>query len=281
MNWLQWTAVLFLALPLTSHAEKVELLMPNKLVARAEFHQGAVDKPAVLLMHGFLQTFEFPTIFRLAETLHSAGYTVLAPSLTLNIPSRRQSLACEAIHTHTVDGDSREIDTWLKWLDKKQPGNVVLVGHSTGSMQLLAYLGGRSHPNVKKLIAISIIEAQSTLSGKERSRLTADLRARVARGDTLPMIQPISFCKKLNALPATLLSYQEWTPERILRRVDHLSQPVTFVIGSQDERLGKRWVAKLKQTRAKVRIIEGANHFMDGEHEFDLHEHVQEELREL
>lgn len=281
MNWWRWTAALCLACSLSARAEKVELVMPNKLVARADFRKGANDKPAVLLMHGFLQTFEFPTIFRLLEALHGAGYTVLAPSLTLNVPTRRQSLACEAIHTHTVEGNSREIEAWVKWLRQRQAGDVVLLGHSFGSAQLLAYLGARPDPAVKKLIAVSMIEAQSTLNRQELARVNAQLKSRMARGDIQPLAQPVSFCKKLNATPASLLSYLEWTPEHVLKRVKRLSLPATFVMGSSDERLGKDWINRLHQGRAKIRVIQGANHFMDGEHEFDLHELVLEELRGL
>jgi hypothetical protein len=37
----------------------------------------------------------------------------------------------------------------------------------------------------------------------------------------------------------------------------------------------------LRQTKAKVRVIEGANHFMDGDFEFDLLDTVLLELKAL
>lgn len=67
-----------------------------------------------------------------------------------------------------------------------------------------------------------------------------------------------------------MLSYAEWGPDRILSAIDRVKVPVTMIMGSQDDRLGEDWISRLKKSRARVVIIEGANHFMDGEHEFDL-----------
>jgi hypothetical protein len=44
-----------------ARAEPVTLTLPNHLVALAEYRKGADDMPAVILLHGFLQTHEFPT----------------------------------------------------------------------------------------------------------------------------------------------------------------------------------------------------------------------------
>ena len=98
------------------------------------------DKPAVLLLHGFLQTRDFPTVATLARGLRDAGYPVLSPTLSLNIPNRSQSLACEAIHRHSLDDDIGEIARWVDWLKSHGHRSIVLIGHSFGSLQLLAYL---------------------------------------------------------------------------------------------------------------------------------------------
>ncbi len=281
MYLLKWLLAFALLGAFAARADVVELVMPNGLMARADLRLGEPNKPALVVMHGFLQTHEFPTIRRLQEALHSQGYTVLAPTLSLDVPSRRQSLACEAIHTHTVQGDSREIDTWVRWLGKKQPGNVVLLGHSTGSMQMLAYLTDNPAPSVKGLVAISIVESQVSLSRQKRTRLLEDLRQKAAQPLRQPVVHPLSYCKKFNATPASLLAFMEWSPERILKRTDASTLPITFIMGSKDDRLGKGWIEQLKQTRAQVKIIEGANHFMDGEFEFDLSDVTLQELKKF
>jgi len=49
-------------------------------------------------------------------------------------------------------------------------------------------------------------------------------------------------------------------------------------MGGNDDRLGTGWVDKLK-AHNRVKIIPGANHFMDGEHEFDLLDSVLDEMK--
>ena len=219
-------------------ADIVELTLPNKLVARAEFREGQSGKPAVLLMHGFLQTHEFPLIHRLTETLNSAGYTVLAPSLTLGISHRKQSLACEALHTHTQGDAIDEIDAWLKWLEARNVRSVVLLGHSFGSMQALAYVAQRRDPAIKKLIGVSIIEGRMHLSGLDNDKLMREIRATVSAGGHQTVTQPFSFCQKFRASPRSLLSYLEWSPEMIVREINRSRLPITFIMGGQDDRLG-------------------------------------------
>lgn len=252
---------------------------PGAMVARAEFRPGDPDKPVVLLLHGFLQTHDFPIIHQLAEGLASEGYGVLAPTLTLGVTHRRQSLACEAVHTHDMDGATAEISAWIDWLKALDPKAIVLVGHSLGSINLLAYAAGRPDPAVRKFIGISIIEGIWNRKDVAREHEIARLRERIRAGDRAPASYPFSFCKTFRAAPDSLLSYLEWTPDRILKTASRTRAPFVFIMGGRDERLGPDWLDRLRATRARVRVIEGANHFMDGAYEFDLLDHLVRELR--
>lgn len=259
----------------------VELKLPTGLVARAEFRDGAPAKPAILLLHGFLQTHEFPVIHRLTESLGSAGFTVLAPTLSLGISSRKQSLACEALNTHTQADAVNEIDAWVKWLKAQKPRGIVLLGHSFGSMQLLAYASTKPDPAIRKFIGVSIIEGRMEFPAATHRQLMRELDEVVRKGDHQVVVQPLSFCRKYRASPASLMSYLAWTPERILKAVNRAALPVTFIMGGQDDRLGQDWLEKLGRTRARLHVIQGANHFMDGEYEFDLMDVVLAELKPL
>ena len=251
-------------------ADTVQLTLPNALVATAEYWQGDSDKPVVLVLHGFLQTYHFPTVYRLSEGLYSEGYSVLAPSLTLGVTYRRQSLACEAIHTHTLEQDLAEIGAWIDWLKAHGHTAIILSGHSAGSLELLAYVAGNPDPAIRQFVGVSIIEGRFELSDSELAALQADLGQRIARHDRSLVRQQFSFCTRMLATPASLYSYLSWTPEHILAAAHDARIPVSFIVGSKDERLGADWIRRLRATGREVHVIEGANHFMDGEHEFDL-----------
>lgn len=262
-----------------AHAERVTIAVDGPLAASAEYQAGHRDKPAVLILHGFLQTNEFPTVRQLSRQLADAGYTVLAPTLSLGITNRKLSLPCEAIHTHDMAGATREIDLWVQWL-KKRRSQIVLIGHSFGTLQLMAYLESRPDPTVKKLVGISVIEGTVYNPDKaRRERQLEKLRHLAAQPQPALVSQPISFCKKYQSTPQGLLSYLEWTPERVIGAINKTSLPMAFVMGLGDDRFGPDWLARLKATRARIHAISGANHFMDGAYEFDMVDRIQEELK--
>src|SRR5512143_4272871 len=120
--------------PVAANASIVQQEMRPGIPANAEYLIGERSKPAVLLLHGFLQTRAFPTVATLARGLQDAGYSVLSPTLSLGIPNRTQSLACEAVHRHSLDADVAEISRWVGWLKAHGHHAIVLVGHSFGSL---------------------------------------------------------------------------------------------------------------------------------------------------
>jgi pimeloyl-ACP methyl ester carboxylesterase len=262
-----------------ARAEIVTLKMPNGLPARADYRPGDPAKPAVLILHGFLLTHEFLTVQRLSEGLNGEGYTVLAPTLTLGVPHRRQSLACEAIHTHHLQDDMREIEAWLRWLGERHGKSIVLIGHSQGSATLTRFLDKYPAPRVGKLIGVSIVAADASQDARRNREVEAELRQRVARGDRGLVTRPLSYCKRYVASPSSYLSYLEWTPERILAAIARAKTPYALIMGGGDQRVGPDWILQLKRTGKTVHVIPEANHFLDGTHEFDLLDIVLREMK--
>lgn len=258
--------------PAAAHAELVQQLMRRGIPANAEYLSGERNKPAVLLLHGFLQTREFSTVTTLARGLHDEGYTVLSPTLSLNIPGRKQSLACEAIHKHSLDDDVAEIGRWVRWLKSRGHPTIVLIGHSYGSMQLLAYLSARPDAAVKGYLGTSLIEAQ--VGSVDRASLIAQLENRVATRQRALVNQPLSFCRKYPSTPEGLLSYVRWDQARVLASLKQSPVGVQLIMGDSDELMGGGWLKALQHVQTPMVIVKGANHFMDGAHEFDLLEHA-------
>jgi pimeloyl-ACP methyl ester carboxylesterase len=264
--------LLLSALPASVHASIAQLEMRPGITASAEYLAGQHDKPAVLLLHGFLQTREFPTVAILARGLHDAGYSVLSPTLSLGIPDRAQSLACEAVHTNSLDDDAAEIAHWVVWLKAHGHRSIVLVGHSFGSLQLMAYLTNHPDTAVKAYIGASLIEAQ--IGKTARAPLVADLENRVQKKQGDLVAQSLSFCHKYLSTPESLLTYVRWDQAHLMAALKQSPVSVRLIMGDSDEMLGRNWIKTLQHVRIPMVIVKGANHFMDGEHEFDLLDHT-------
>lgn len=263
-------------LPAPAHAATIQLEVRPGIPAGAEYLAGREDRPAVLLLHGFLQTRGFATVATLAHGLHDAGYSVLSPTLSLGIPNRKKSLACEAVHAHSLDDDVAEIARWVAWLTSEGHRSIVLVGHSFGSMQLLAYLAGRPDPAVTAYIGTSLVEAQ--VGDTVRTALIEQLERQARNNDRTLVTQRLSFCKTYRSTPQALLSYARWDQARTLAALKRSPVTTQLIMGDADELLGQDWIKSLERVRVPMVIVRGANHFMDGEHEFDLLEHTLEFL---
>ena len=260
--------LLMSVLSVAAHAAIVQQEMRPGIPANAEYLIGERSKPAVLLLHGFLQTREFTTVATLARGLQDAGYTVLSPTLSLNIPNRTQSLACEAVHKHSLDDDVAEIGRWVDWLKSHGHRSIVLVGHSFGSLQLLAYLSTHPDPAVKAYIGASLIEAQ--IGKGSRPALIATLESRIQNRQRALVTQRLSFCREYSSTPEGLLSYVRWDQARVLAALKQAPVGVQLIMGDADSTLGQGWIKALQHIRIPMVIVHGGSHFMDGEHEFDL-----------
>lgn len=258
--------------PVAAHAAIVQQEMRPGIPANAEYLIGQRSKPAVLLLHGFLQTREFPTVATLARGLQDAGYTVLLPTLSLNIPNRMQSLACEAGHKHSMEDDVAEIGRWVGWLKSHGHRSIVLVGHSFGSLQLLAYLSTHPDPAIKAYIGASLVEAQ--IGTTPRQALIAQLEAQIQNQQRTLVTQRLSFCRKYTSTPEGLLSYVRWDQPRLLTALKQAPTSVQLIMGDADGMLGQGWLKALQHIQVPLVIVHGGSHFMDGEHEFDLLDHT-------
>ncbi len=264
---LSWLLIL---LSPASQAEIIERRLASGIVLAADFRPGKPQLPALILVHGFLQTRDFPTVSRLAEGLNAAGYTTLSPTLSLGISRRAKSVACEAVHRHTLEQDVSEIAIWVNWLAQRQPGAIVFIGHSYGSLQGLIYASGKPNPSLRQIIALSLVDTEQHPSNVSVTVLLADAKARVNRGDTRLVDFAIGHCQKFTATPKSYLSYANWDRKRVLDLSRRSQVPLNVVIGGADNRMGKGWMESLSGAGVKVDTIKGANHFFDAEYEFDL-----------
>ncbi len=268
--------------PLVSRAEVVRELLPSGLTGEAEYRPGEANRPAVLVLHGFLTTRNFNTVLSLVDALAENGNTVLAPTLTLGINARQAGLACDAIHTHTMNQDLDEIAYWVKWLASRHHGPLVLVGHSYGSLELLAWLATRPNPRVRMLITTSLSYADGFNPPSVVKHQVAEARRAVREGDHRPRRFTLSYCRgNFVSPPQVYLSYLRWNAARVLTALRKAPVPVEVIMGGKDRRFDHRWLTALRRAGARLLVIEGASHFFDAEHEFDLNDAVIERVDRL
>ena len=282
LNRARHIAALFGVLLLPIHpalAETVEAKLPNGIIATADFRTGQPARPAVLLLHGFLQTRHSPPMSSLANTLADQGYTVLTPTLTLGINRRTKSLACEAVHTHTLEGDIAEISYWVNWLANKGYGSITLIGHSFGSTQIIYYLAQKPNPAVKKTILTSLVpllskpkEVQKALAQVKQARTSERAWERFT----------LSYCNGNYVAPhAAYLSYVTNDHNKTLDLLGKTKAPVEVILGGADTAMESIWPEKIRARGIPVTVIDKAGHFFDDAQEFDLSDKVESILKTL
>lgn len=270
-----WLGVALWTLSVTVSAAEITARLPSGLTAYADYRQGAADKPAVLILHGFMTTQNFNIVRTLATELHEQGHTVLAPTLTLGIDQRRGGLACESIHTHTMDQDLQELAWWTRWLAERHPGPLALIGHSSGSLQVIAYAATAPEVPLAVVIATSPIYFGQDYSAEVVQTQIERARQRLTAGNAELQRYALTFCdRNFVATPQSYLSYANWGRERVLEALAQAKVPVHVLLGGRDPRARHGWQHALQEGGAQVTVLEGASHFFDGTHEFDLLDYV-------
>jgi len=251
------------------NAQEIELETSERYIASANFLEGEADKKALLILHGFLQTRNFSTVKRLGDTLHESGFSVLSPTLSLGLHRRRQSLPCEAIHTHSIQTDAAEIKQWVDWLTEKTGKKPTLIGHSSGSITLLNYLDIYGTDGIEKLILISISPFTNEITPVDEKNLKW-ARDDLNSGYDSLYTYKLSYCDTYPSTSSAWLSYKQWDQEKLGELTVKYSDLIDVIIGTNDNRLSMEWRDLLQSKGVNISFIEGANHFFDQAHEFDL-----------
>ena len=260
--------------------ESIQLDISDKMTGNAEYYPGKESKPFILILHGFLQNHNFPTVKRLAESLNESDYNVLTPSLTLGISKRKKSLACEAIHSHSLEKDIIEVEQWVKWLQKKSNKKIILIGHSTGSIYLANYLSQYPSDKIKQIIFIAMPNLNPDFRTSQSNKLQKKAELLVLNNNHSLHDFKLAYCEKYPTTAKNFLSYLQLSKENIISDLSKITIPKTLILGSEDKRVDQQWGHKLIQQGVDIITIDGANHFFDYEYEFDLLDAVETILSE-
>jgi pimeloyl-ACP methyl ester carboxylesterase len=266
----RWLVPLLLCWAGLAQGEVIQKTVEEGVTATAEYRAGDPSKPAMLVLHGFLQTRDFSTVRRLADALYDWNYTVLAPTLSLGIDTRARSLPCEAIQTHTMEDAVEEVRMWVEWLAAQGHDRIILVGHSSGSATHVAYLADNPHTAVKEAILISLVAFGPGKLSYETEAHAEAARSVLEDGNDALGEYALAFCRTYPTTAQNFLSYYDWSRPRVAEALSKLHVPAHILVGSNDQRMTAEWVDAMRAAHGDVIVIEGANHFFDDAHEFDL-----------
>ena len=271
-----WLHLWLVLSPFPLLAETIELTGPTGLTLTAEFAPGKPSLPPILILHGFLQTHHFPTVRQLADSLADSDYPVLTPTLSLGLDRRNTSLPCEAIHAHSMQQDAEEVAHWVDWLQRRYQRKPVLIGHSAGSVTLLAYLSTNPAPPVQRAILLTLAHFGSrTDFCYETPEDGARAAAALAAGATDLQPYALAYCRRYVAAPADYLSYFEWNRQRVSETLSQIRVPLTVILGDNDARIDDLWIRELADSGIELRMIPGASHFFDRQYELELLDQVE------
>lgn len=246
-------------------AETVELEVSPGVMATARYAPGEGDAQPVLILHGFLQTADFATVRRLHDNLADSGYAVLSPTLSLGIDRRRQSLACEALHLNTLEEDTQELRLWLDWLYRRHGRAVALVSHSAGGLAMTRLLRQPPVGAVARVVLISIDPLAGSAPGAADRGAIHDYT--------------LGHCRRYPSTPESFHSYKDWGVDGMLEAMRGFAGPVAVILGDKDDRIDAHWRRAIRDADIELIEIEGAGHFFDNAHEFDLLDTVEAQLQ--
>ena len=243
------------------NAEVVTLPVRANITATASWLPGDASKSPLLILHGFLQTYNFSTVNHLQENLADSDYPVLAPTLSLGIDRRSKMLGCEALHLHNLRQEVEELKQWVDWLYARHHKPVVLIAHSAGGKAVTRYLSLYPDAPIAQTILISFshlkhLDHQHQPDGKIQSFA-------------------LGFCKKYLTTEAYYHSYIDWGSTQMIDAIKHARHPVSIILGTADKRILPAWKKSLEEAGINIVYIDGANHFFDSTHEFDLFDTVE------
>ena len=262
-------------------SEQISVTLPNDITANADFRKGDSNKPAIFVLHGFMSTHNLNIIQTISNELESHGYTVLAPTLSLNINNRHSGASCEAVHTHTMETDVAEVKWWINWLASKGYSEIIVVGHSTGSLQLAIALSKDPPVTVSKAIftAPAYLQGDPFPQAEENADI-AIAKQLEAKNDNKLHKYHLSYCKGNFVAPYNVfLSYKAWSRQSLIETIGRVTIPYSIILGGEDHRFGLLLNSKLNQLGARIITVEGANHFFSSPHEFDFLDKLVGELK--
>lgn len=232
----------------------IQVITADDIKLSGIFCQGKKNKPVVIHIHGFEgDFFTNKFVHKIAEKLNTKGITFLpvqtrgmANDYTLDMSKYGNGKRVGA-HLELLEEAYLDIDAWVKYLNGQGYKNIVLQGHSLGTLKLVRYLfEGKYAKLVKKLILLCPFDKTAFIEpftkGKWRDYLKI-AETKIKAGEGTKIIP-----KNWEVIELSYQSYLSWYrddelshmfdysvknyPFPVLRKINI---PVKVIVGTKDE----------------------------------------------
>lgn len=140
----------------------VQTTTKDDLVLNGLFVEGAKDKPVLLFIHGFESDFyTHKFIHLIAERSREENYSFLSVQTrgtgrATEFKRETQSSSIIGSCYELLEDAYKDIDAWINWLSNKGFEEVILLGHSLGTIKITRYLTeGTYKDKVDKLVLLA------------------------------------------------------------------------------------------------------------------------------
>lgn len=230
----------------------VTTVTEDKLILHGLYHEADKSKPAVIYIHGFETTFyAHKFVHKIAEKFNQSNTTYLLAE------NRGTGIITEFINTDGVGkyyGSFRErleeahldISAWIEFLKNEGYEQIILMGHSLGTIKVIRYLSeGKYADSVKGLILLSPFDKNAYVEVKTKGEWKKHVeiaKEKIDNGQGLESI-PDTF----DDYPVSFITYYSWYKSGDLSEIfdfyskdydfpvlNKINIPVTAVLGGKD-----------------------------------------------
>lgn len=285
----------------------VQAYTADDLILNGLLNNGDTNKPAVILIHGFTSDFYSHKFFHTIQS-HLTEENIA----NIAIQTRGTGIHTEFLNTDRQDGKyigsyyeklseaHLDISAWIKFLQEAGYKDIILAGHSLGTIKAVRYMyEGEYRDKVKKLVLLAPFDKNGYIqrhSGAKRASRLEEAVAKLKEGngeETVP--------NNFEDYPISYETYVSWYENNDLSNMfdfylgvtadfpilKKLKVPVKVIVGTKDEDFYIPEFSTLTSTteilnknikRLEIDLIEGAGHTYVG-HEDQVAKSVTDYIR--
>jgi len=250
-----------------------------------------VDSPVatVLMLHGTLAHANMEIMTAFAEALAEQDIETLRVTLSLGMNDREGMFDCQTPHRHRHADAVGELAAWVRWLEDNARSDVVLLGHSRATNQVIRLAARQAGLGLARgvvLVAPSVYRPGGAELSDRQAEARERARAMVAAGEGEALMQDVDIlhCPGAEATAESFLSYYDDDPEYYtLRLAAGTGLPVLVVLGSEDtinDGVEEALAALENDDHMSLLEVDGADHFFRDLYAYDVAEGIRAWLGE-